>query len=165
VNWLDIRPRGEKPVSIQERWSATFSLLDREAPIRKADEAQVDYLRRLSRIGKRYLPLSEPITEVRFSELPDDTVEQYSELCREAVERNLYRVDNMEPHTYRAIVKIDAHTGRKVREWIGPDSFCSDPRYGHLPGRKVLQIVRPPPAEVLYQSRRLNPRDGGAYAP
>ena len=75
-----------------------FEKLDRSCPAQRADEAQVDYLRRLSRIGRRYIPAGEEIARVKFDDtLPDEVVPKFSELMRAAVERNLYRTDNMQP--------------------------------------------------------------------
>jgi hypothetical protein len=115
-------------MSIQERWDSTFAKMDRSCPARRADEAAVDYLRRLSIIGKRYLPRDEKITSVTFKTLPDNVVPRFSEMVREAVERNLYRTDNMAPGTYRAVMRVDEQTGLKIREFYGPrpftDEFC-----------------------------------------
>jgi hypothetical protein len=97
--------------------------LDRSCPAQRADEASVDYLRRLSRIGKKYIPRGEQMASVNFSELPDEVVPKFSELMRAAVERNLYRTDNMAPGEMRAVMVTDENTGQKIREWIGPDSF------------------------------------------
>jgi hypothetical protein len=110
-------------MTIQERWDGTFAKLDRSCPARRADEAEVDYLRRLSRIGKKYIPRGEQMASVKFSELPDEVVPKFSELMRAAVERNLYRTDNMAPGEMRAVMRIDENTGQKIREFYGPDSF------------------------------------------
>jgi hypothetical protein len=110
-------------MTIQERWDGTFAKLDRSCPAQRADEAEVDYLRRLSRIGKKYIPRSEQMASVKFSELPDETVPKFSELMRRCVEKNLYRVDNMQPGELRPIMVVDEQTGAKVRQFIGPDSF------------------------------------------
>jgi hypothetical protein len=112
-----------EPAGAQARWDSTFSKLDRSCPARRADESGPDYLRRLSRIGRRYIPKGEQIVSVNFAELSDDVVPKFSELMRAAVERNLYRTDNMEPGTMRAVMRVDENTGQKIREWIGPDSF------------------------------------------
>jgi hypothetical protein len=126
--------------SLHERWDETFAKLDRACPARRADEATVDYYRRLSVIGKRYLQKSEQITNVTFKTLPDDVVPKFSELVREAVERNLTRTDNMEPGTFRAVLRVDENTGQKIREYYGPrpftDQFC-----GRI--QKVLRINAP----------------------
>ena len=110
-------------MTIQERWDGTFAKLDRSCPAQRADEAPVDYLRRLSRIGRRYIPKGEQMASVNFAELNDDVVPKFSELMRAAVERNLYRTDNMAPGELRAVMRVDENTGQKIREWIGPDSF------------------------------------------
>jgi hypothetical protein len=110
-------------MTIQERWDGTFAKLDCSCPARRADEAPVDYLRRLSRIGRRYIPKAEQMASVNFAELPDDVVPKFSVLMRAAVERNLYRTDNMAPGEMRAVMRVDENTGQKIREWIGPDSF------------------------------------------
>jgi hypothetical protein len=109
-----------------EKWDATFQKIDRSCPSRRADERGVDYLRRLSVIGKRYLPRDEKIASVTFKTLPDEAVPKFSEMVREAVERNLYRVDNMEPGTYRAVMRVDEQTGLKVREFYGPRPFTDE---------------------------------------
>ena len=119
-------------MTIQERWDGTFAKLDRSCPAQRADEASVDYLRRLSRIGRRYIPKGEQIASVNFAELNDDVVPKFSELMRAAVERNLYRTDNMEPGTMRAVVRVDENTGQKIREWIGPVKSMG------LPCRRVI---------------------------
>jgi hypothetical protein len=114
--------------SIQERWNDTFSKLVSEAgpngrtcPSRRADESSVDYLRRLSRIGRRYIPAGEPIAKVQFDHtLPDDVVAKFSEQMRQAVERSLYRTDNMAPGDVRAVLRVDEATGQKIREYYGP---------------------------------------------
>jgi hypothetical protein len=122
-------------MTIQERWDGTFAKLDRSCPAQRADEAEVDYLRRLSRIGKCYIPKGEQMASVNFAELPDAVVPKFSELMRAAVERNLYRTDNMQPGEMRAVMRIDENTGQKIREWIGPDSFVKSMG---LPCRRVI---------------------------
>ena len=136
-------------MTIQERWDGTFAKLDRSCPAQRADEAPVDYLRRLSRIGRRYIPKGEQMASVNFAELNDDVVPKFSELMRAAVERNLYRTDNMQPGEMRAVMRVDENTGMKIREWVGPDSFVKSMG---LPCRRVVRINRPAPAEVLYES-------------
>jgi hypothetical protein len=133
-------------MSIQERWDATFAKMDRACPARRADEAAVDYLRRLSVIGKRYLPKDERITRVTFRDLPDEVVPKFSEMVREAVERNLVRTDNMEPGTFRAVTKVDEQTGLKVREFYGPRPFTDE--FMLRPKRVVTFSV--PQREVIW---------------
>jgi hypothetical protein len=110
-------------MSIQERWDSTFAKMDRACPARRADESGVNYLRRLSVIGKKYLPQSEQLANVTFKSLPDEVVPKFSELVRQAVERNLYRTDNMEAGTFRAVMRVDEQTGMKTREFYGPRCF------------------------------------------
>jgi hypothetical protein len=125
-------------MTIQERWDKTFSLLDRSCPAQRADEAQVDYLRRLSRIGRRYIPKGEQMASVNFAELPDNVVGKYSELMRQCVEKNLRRTDNMQPGELRPIMVVDEQTGMKVRQFVGPQSFVRNPLYGHRDARRVI---------------------------
>jgi hypothetical protein len=139
-------------VTAQERWHATFEKIDRSCPSQRADESSTDYLRRLSVIGKKYLPWSEDVKRVKFQDggLPDDLVEKFSELVREAVERNLRRTDNMASGEMRAISVVDENTGAKQRHWIGPDSFVKSMG---LPVRRVLRI-NVPPMSTLYSADR-----------
>jgi hypothetical protein len=135
----------------QGRWDSTFAKLDRTCPSRRADESEPDYLRRLSRVGRKYIPAGEEIAQVRFDHtLPDAVVERYSELMRERVEANLYRTDNMEPGSMRSVLRVDENTGLKIREWIGPQSFVRNPLYGHRDARRVASINAPAPVR-LYQ--------------
>src|SRR6476661_6965066 len=130
-------------MTIQQRWDGTFQQLDRSCPAQRADEAQVDYLRRLSRIGRKYIPRSEQMASINFSELPDEVVPKFSELMRTAVERNIYRVDNMMPGELRSVIVVDANTGAQQRHFVGPDSFVKDTSYGHQPCRRVTRISAP----------------------
>ena len=109
-------------MTIQERWDGTFAKLDRSCPAQRADEGSTDYLRRLSRIGRKYIPKAEQMASINFAELPDETVPKFSELMRAAVERNLYRTDNMAPGEMRSVVhssKTPARGSRMDR----PQSF------------------------------------------
>jgi hypothetical protein len=139
--------------TVQERWDNTFSKLDRSCPPRRADENEPDFLRRLSRIGKKYLPKSEDITGVRFDHtLPDAVVPRYSELVREAVERNIMRTDNMEPGSMRSVMTLDENSGQRVRNWVGPTSFVRNPLYGHRDCRLVTRINMPA-TTALYSNK------------
>ena len=129
--------------SAQERWQSTFEKLDRSAPAQRADEGSTDYLRRLSRIGKKYIPRAEQMASVNFRELPDEVVPKFSELMRACVERNLFRVDNMAAGEMRSVMVVDPQTGAKQRHWIGPTSFVRDPLVGHRDCRRVVRITRP----------------------
>jgi hypothetical protein len=110
------------------------------APARRADESTTSYLRRLSRVGRKYIPAGEQIARVDFSELPDATVYKFSEVMRQAVARNVTRTDNMPPGTMRAVMVTDENTGMKIREWVGPDSFVKS--MGR-PCRRVVRINAP----------------------
>jgi hypothetical protein len=108
----------------------------------------MDYLRRLSRIGRKYIPRGEQIAAVNFSELPDTTVPKFAELMRQRVEANLFRTDNMQPGEMRAVLVTDENTGAQQRHWIGPTSFVCDPAYGSRPCRKVIAINAPQPSRL-----------------
>jgi hypothetical protein len=142
-------------MSIQERWDGTFGKLDRSCPAQRADEDSNDYLRRLSRIGRKYIPAHEEIARVRFDHtLPDETVPKFSELMRAAVERNLYRTDNMHPGELRAVMVVDPNTGAQQRHFVGPDSFVKDVSYGHQPCRRVTRISAPAGSTLGRLSRK-----------
>jgi hypothetical protein len=125
---------------VQSRWDSTFAALGRSAPARRADETGTDYLRRLSRVGRKYIPRGEQIAQVDFDELPDAVVPKFSELMRAAVARNVVRTDNMAPGEMRAVLRTDENTGMKIREWVGPDSFVKS--MGR-PCRRVVRINAP----------------------
>jgi hypothetical protein len=76
---------------IQSKWDRTFAALNRSAPARRADESETSYLRRLSRVGRKYIPRAEDIAKVDFDELPDAVVQRFAELMRAAVARNVTR--------------------------------------------------------------------------
>jgi hypothetical protein len=124
----------------QSRWDSTFAALGRSAPARRADESGTDYLRRLSRVGRKYIPRGEQIAQVDFDELPDAVVPKFAELMRAAVGRNITRTDNMQPGEMRSVLVTDENTGQQIREWIGPDSFVKE--MGR-PCRRVLRINAP----------------------
>jgi hypothetical protein len=133
----------------QSRWDQTFSAYGRSAPARRADESTTSYLRRLSRVGKRYVPAGEQIARVSFDDtMPDDVVHKYSELMRNAVARNVRRTDNMAPGELRSVLVTDENTGFKVREWVGPDSFVK------AMGRPCRRVVRinAPLTQALYSA-------------
>ena len=117
-------------MTIQERWDGTFAKLDRSCPAQRADEDSTDYLRRLSRIGRRYIPANEEIARVKFDDtLPDAVVGKFSEMMRSAVERNIYRTDNMQPGELRSVMVTDPNTGAQQRHfrWLEYPSFCGEP--------------------------------------
>jgi hypothetical protein len=137
--------------TIAERWDATFQKLGRSAPAQRADEATVDYQRRLARVGRRYIPAGEEIARVRFDHtMVDAVVPKFSEMMRAAVERNLYRTDNMQPGELRPVLETDPNTGMKTRSWIGPTSFVKEM------GRPCRRVVRinAPAGTPLYAANR-----------
>jgi hypothetical protein len=146
-------------MSIQERWQSTFEKIDRSCPARRADEASVDYLRRLSVIGKRYLPRDEKITSVTFKTLPDEAVPKFSEMVREAVERNLTRTDNMVPGTFRTVMRVDEQTGLKTREFYGPRTF-TDQFMGRI--QRVTRISAPV-TQTLWENSRAKAESRGLW--
>jgi len=94
--------------TIAEKWDTTFQKLGRSAPAQRADEATVDYQRRLARVGRKYIPAAEEIARVRFDHtMVDSVVPKFSEMMRAAVERNLYRTDNMQPGEMRPVLETD----------------------------------------------------------
>jgi hypothetical protein len=129
----------------QERWDRVFRLHDRTCPPQRADESEMNYMRRLSRIGRKYIPRYEEIGRVKFdSSLPDEVVPKLSEMMRDAVERNVYRVDNMQPGEIREVIKTDPRNGQKTHLFIGPDSFV---KAMGLPARRARILA--PPQQVL----------------
>ena len=138
-------------MTIQERWDGTFAKLDRSCPAQRADEDSTDYLRRLSRIGRRYIPKSEQMASINWTELPDETVPKFSELMRAAVERNLYRTNNMAPGEMRSVMVVDPNTGAQQRHFVGPTAFVRNPLYGHRDCRRVTRISAPA-GSTLWQS-------------
>jgi hypothetical protein len=146
----------------QGRWDQTFAKLGRSCPAQRADETGVDYLRRLSRVGRKYIPQGEEIARVSFAQLPDVVVPKFAELMRERVEANMYRTDNMQPGDMRAVMIIDENTGMKQRHFVGPESFVRNPLYGHRDARRV-DCIRNPTGSVLYRSVR-SQRALDAYA-
>jgi hypothetical protein len=143
-----------EPAGAQARWDQTFAKLDRSCPAQRADESGIDYLRRLARVGRKYIPKGEQIAQVRFDHtLPDAVVPQYAELMRERVEANMYRTDNMRPGELRSLLVTDENTGAQQRHWVGPTSFVRDPAYGHRDARRV-DCIRNPTGNVLYRSAR-----------
>jgi hypothetical protein len=135
-------------LSIQEQWEAVFNQIGRSCPPPLANEAQVDYLRRLSIIGKRYLPNDEQVKRVTFKRLPDDVVEQYSSMVKEAVERSIWRTDNMSSGELRAVPQPGPN-GSRTTLFVGPDSFC---KALTTPARRVVSFSAPQ-REILYQNR------------
>jgi hypothetical protein len=151
-----------EPVGAQALWDKTFQKLNRSAPVQRSDESSANYMRRLSRIGKRYIPANEDIARVKFSELPDDVVPKFSEIMRNAVERNIFRTDNMAPGEMRPVLVTDPNTGAQQRHWVGPQSFVRDPAYGHRDCRRVLRF-NAPASTTLYAASDAKRGMAGAW--
>lgn len=83
--------------------------------------------------------------------MPDTAVPRFSELMRAAVERNLYRVDNMQPGEMRPVLEVDPHTGMQIRHWIGPTSFVKEMG---VPCRRVARINAPASMPLYAADRR-----------
>jgi hypothetical protein len=132
-----------EPVGPQAQWEETFQKLGRSAPAPRADESDVAYLRRVSRVGRKYIPAGEEICSVAFDHtMPDAVVPKFSEMMRERVEANLRRVDNMDPNdpNCRTVLVTDPNTGMKIREFFRPRPFTDD---FSTPCRKVVRITAP----------------------
>ena len=146
---IDCRERMETAMTDAERWDETFAKLGRAAPAQRADESTLDYQRRLGRVGRKYLPKYEELANLNFRQLPDAVVPKFSEMMREAVERNIFRVDNMEPGELRAVPQPGANGSRTTCS-VGPDSFV---KAMGLPARRVVRINAPRQG-TLYTSNR-----------
>ena len=142
-----------EPTGPQALWEETFSKLGRSAPMQRADENDMAYLRRVSRVGRRYIPSGEEIAQVRFdSTMPDAVVPRFSEMMRERVEANLRRTDNLDPRdsNYRVVHVTDPNTGMKIREFYRARPFTDD---FALPARRVVRI-NAPSSTPLYAADR-----------
>jgi hypothetical protein len=143
------------PEGNQARWDSTFQRLGRSAPAQRADESETDYLRRLSRVAKKYIPRDEDITRVRFDHtLPDNVVRRFSEMAREALLRSMTRTDNLRPGEFRQILETDENTGQQIRKFYGPRSF-TDEFMGRV--QRVTRI-NAPATTALYQSAKAESR-------
>jgi hypothetical protein len=132
-----------EPTGPQAEWEETFQKLGRSAPAQRADEGDLQYLRRVSRVGRRYIPAGEEIAQVAFDHtMPDSAVRTFSEQMRQRVEANLRRTDNLDPNdpTYRVVHVTDENTGMKIREFYRARPFTDD---FSTPCRKVTRINAP----------------------
>jgi len=142
-----------EPTGPQALWEETFQKLGRSAPMQRADEGDMAYLRRVSRVGRRYIPAGEEIAQVHFdASMPDAVVPRFSEMMRERVEANLRRTDNLDPRdtNYRVVHVTDPNTGMKVREFYRARPFTDD---FSLPCRRVTRI-NAPSSMPLYAANR-----------
>ena len=83
--------------------------------------------------------------------MPDGVVPKFSEMMRTAVERNLYRTDNMQEGELRQVLETDPNTWAKIRSWIGPTSFVKE--MGQ-PCRRVVRINTPASTPLYATDRR-----------
>lgn len=110
----------------QALWDETWAKLGRTAPEPRADEREADYLRRMARLGRKYIPSGEEIAAVRFDE--SIMVPRFSEMMRQRVEANLRRTDNLDPNdpNYRVVHISDGNTGVRTREFYRARPFTDD---------------------------------------
>jgi hypothetical protein len=142
-----------EPTGPQALWEETFQKLGRSAPMQRADENDMAYLRRVARVGRKYIPSGEEIARVAFDyTMPDAVVPKFSEMMRERVEANLRRTDNLDPRdpSYRVVHVTDENTGTKIREFYRARPFTDD--FG-LPARRVVRI-NAPSSMPLYSADR-----------
>ena len=135
----------------QETWDTVFGRIGRSAPARRADESSVNYERRLATVGQRYMPASEEVANINFARLPDDAVARFSVMTQEAITRNLYRTDNMQPGEMREVYSTDPNSGMKIRHFVGPTSFVKDMG---VPCRRVKSINAPVSMPLYAADRR-----------
>jgi hypothetical protein len=144
-----------EPTGPQALWEETFQKLGRSAPAPRADENDMDYLRRMSRLGRRYVPSGEQICSVHFDHsLPDAVVPEFSERMRQAVERNMRRVDDLDPRdpNYRVVHVTDPNTGMKIKEFYRARPFTDD---FSTPCRRVTRINTPSSTPLYATDRRV----------
>jgi hypothetical protein len=80
-------------------------------------------------------------------------------MVREAVERNLTRTDNMEPGTFRTVMRVDEQTGLKTREFYGPRTF-TDQFMGRI--QRVARISAPV-TQTLWENSRAKAESRGLW--
>jgi hypothetical protein len=122
----DVRLESSGP---QAQWDETWAKLGRTAPQPRAGEGDADYLRRMARLGREYIPSGEEIARVKFdSSMPDAVVPKFSEMMRSRVEANLRRVDNLDKNdpNYKVIHVADGNTGMRIREFYRARPFTDD---------------------------------------
>ena len=144
-----------EPTGPQALWEETFQKLGRSAPAPRADERDMDYLRRVSRIGRKYIPSGEEIAKIPFDyTMPDSVVPRFSEMMRERVEANLRRTDNLDPRdpNYRVVHITDENTGMKIKEFYRARPFTDD---FSTPCRRVTRINTPTSTPLYATDRRV----------
>jgi hypothetical protein len=143
-----------EPIGPQAQWQETFEKLGRSAPAPRADEREADYLRRMARLGRRYIPEAEEIAQVAFdASMPDSAVRTFSEQMRQRVEANLRRTDNLDPNdpAYRTVLVTDPQTNMKIREFYRARPFTDD--FGTA-CRRVTRINAPASMPLYSADRR-----------
>ena len=138
----------------QALWDETWAKLGRSAPAPRADEREADYLRRMARVGRRYIPSGEEIAGVAFDHtMPDAVVPRFAEMMRERVEANLRRTDNLDANdpNYRVVHVTDGNTGMRIREFYRARPFTDDFK---LPPRRVVRINAPASTTLYSIDRR-----------
>ena len=64
-----------EPTGPQALWEETFPKLGRSAPTQRADEGDMAYLRRVSRVGRKYIPAAKKLPGcVSTPTMPDAVV-------------------------------------------------------------------------------------------
>jgi hypothetical protein len=116
--------------AILEQFDNAFQRWGRAAPPVRADENEGDYIRRVARIAqkKNYLSYDEPIKRVRFAELPDHALPQFTKMLIEGIARSVLRSDTVPDGTERQVFTRDENTGLAIRGFVRPDgqSFVKD---------------------------------------
>jgi hypothetical protein len=135
-----------------------FQVWGRSAPPVRADEnPNTDYVRRIARIAQKkgYLSYDEPIKNVRFAELPDHSLPQFTQLPLEGIKRSVLRSDTVPDGTERQVFTRDDNTGLAIRGFVRPsgDSFVRDPEVGARACRRV-DCIKSPGGNVYYRSAR-----------
>jgi hypothetical protein len=127
--------------TVLEQLDNAFQKWGRAAPPVRADEDEAAYIRRVARIAQKrnYLSYDEPVKRVRFAELPDHALPQFTALLIEGIKRSVMRPDTVPEGTERQVFTRDDNTGMAIRSFVRPDgqSFVKD--MGR-PCRKVVSI-------------------------
>jgi hypothetical protein len=147
----DVRLESSGP---QARWDDSWARLGRAAPAPRAGEGDADYLRRMARLGRKYIPSGEEIAGVAFDQsMPDAVVPRFAEMMRERVEANLRRTDNLDPNdpNYRVVHVTDGNTGMRIREFYRARPFTDD--FG-TPCRRVVRVNAPASMPLYSADRR-----------
>jgi hypothetical protein len=105
-----------------------FQVWGRSAPPVRADDDANSYIRRVAKIAqqKNYLSFDEPVKRVRFAELPDHALPQFTSLLIEGIKRSVMRPDTVPDGTERSVYARDENTGLSIRSFVRPESFVKD---------------------------------------